>query len=205
MDRHVQLFNRIAPVYSLFFSYQVKMYTRILDANIDLLCLETGARILDIGCGSGAMASCLANRGFNVTAVDASPAMVNQASRNLARFSPGKTVTCLAIDHDQPMPFPDGEFDLVISCYVAHGLQRGQRVKLYREGMRLAREGKMIIHDYNERRGFFSDIVEYLERGDYFYFIKHALDEMRELHPAVTKIGVDRKAAWYLFDLSYCC
>jgi SAM-dependent methyltransferase len=44
-----------------------------------------GARLLDLGCGTGIDAAYLAARGFAVTALDASPAMVAQASERLRR------------------------------------------------------------------------------------------------------------------------
>jgi len=42
-----------------------------------------GARVLDAGCGTGAMASELALRGANVTAVDISPQLIDIAKRRL--------------------------------------------------------------------------------------------------------------------------
>ena len=45
----------------------------------------TGARVLDAGCGTGAMTAELAARGAHVTAVDISPALVEIARRRLPR------------------------------------------------------------------------------------------------------------------------
>lgn len=42
-----------------------------------------GARVLDAGCGTGAMATELAQRGANVTAVDISPQLIDIAKRRL--------------------------------------------------------------------------------------------------------------------------
>lgn len=44
--------------------------------------LAPGATILDVGCGTGYLASKLADRGFRTTGVDGSPAMVACARRN---------------------------------------------------------------------------------------------------------------------------
>jgi len=44
--------------------------------------LPAGAKILDVGCGTGHLAARLAARGFRVTGIDASPAMLAYARRN---------------------------------------------------------------------------------------------------------------------------
>jgi SAM-dependent methyltransferase len=44
-----------------------------------------GARVLDLGCGPGADAETLAAAGYSVTAIDASPRMVEEACRRLER------------------------------------------------------------------------------------------------------------------------
>ena len=41
--------------------------------------LESGATVLDLGCGPGGAAKCFADKGFKVTAVDGSPEMVRIA------------------------------------------------------------------------------------------------------------------------------
>ena len=57
--------------------------------------LPSGARVLDLGCGTGSpISQALIERGFNVYGVDASPMMV-AAFR--ARF-PGVPVECAAVE-----------------------------------------------------------------------------------------------------------
>ena len=46
---------------------------------LDLLQLAPGARVLDVGCGTGGHAATLAARGFDVVGVDADPAMLDRA------------------------------------------------------------------------------------------------------------------------------
>jgi magnesium-protoporphyrin O-methyltransferase len=56
-----------------------------------------GARILDAGCGTGAMAVELAQRGADVVAVDISPALVEIAEKRMPAFLPGQ-ITWVAGD-----------------------------------------------------------------------------------------------------------
>ena len=55
-----------------------------LDRVWQALALRPGARVLDVGCGSGQWAVALARRGGEVTGVDLSPAMVARAERHAA-------------------------------------------------------------------------------------------------------------------------
>ncbi|MBA4186853.1 MAG: class I SAM-dependent methyltransferase [Planctomycetaceae bacterium] len=78
-----------------------------------------GVRTLDLGCGTGRHALWLADSGAVVTAVDFSEGMLAEA-----RKKPGaEKVTFLAHDLHQPLPFADGQFDLVISGLVLEHLR----------------------------------------------------------------------------------
>lgn len=66
-----------------------------------------GARILDAGCGTGAMAVELAQRGADVVAVDISPALVDIAAKRMPANLPGQ-ITWIAGDM---LEATDGGFD----------------------------------------------------------------------------------------------
>jgi 2-polyprenyl-3-methyl-5-hydroxy-6-metoxy-1,4-benzoquinol methylase len=70
----------------------------------------TGMRVLEIGCGRGAFAALLAQKGADVTAADFSPAAVKHATRLAGHF--GATVLEADI---QELPFADQAFDVVVS------------------------------------------------------------------------------------------
>jgi SAM-dependent methyltransferase len=77
----------------------------------------SGKRVLDAGCGSGAHAIELANRGATVTGVDASAALLAIAARR-----PGGRMTLVRADLTAPLPFADQAFDVVLSSLVMHYL-----------------------------------------------------------------------------------
>ncbi len=102
------------------------------------------------------------------------------------------------------LPFADHSFDLSIASYVAHGMQKSERIKLYSE-MRRVTKSKVIIYDYNQKRSFMTSLVEWLERGDYFQFIKNPKSEMEDCVSEMAKcfsevkvIEVDTRASWYI-------
>ncbi len=71
-----------------------------------------GRRILDAGCGTGAMAVALAERGAQVVAVDISPTLVQIARERLPRHLPTDRLQFVAGDMLSPTL---GQFDHVIA------------------------------------------------------------------------------------------
>jgi len=103
-DRHVAVYEEaFEPLTSAFAA-------RALDA----LALPPGARLLDVGAGTGGAALMAAARGLEVTAVDASRAMVERM-RERAR-SAGLRLSAEAMD-GTALDLPDGAFDGAISVF----------------------------------------------------------------------------------------
>ncbi|MGW0082844.1 class I SAM-dependent methyltransferase [Streptomyces sp. NPDC003393] len=78
----------------------------------------TGRRILDAGCGTGALSAALRDRGAVVTGVDASARMLALARRRL-----GDDAALHAVDLRDPLPFGDAAFDDVVASLVLHYLE----------------------------------------------------------------------------------
>lgn len=91
-------------------------YTR--PAILDLVGDVAGRRVLDVGCGAGALMVALRERGAFVTGVDSSVRMLE-----LARERLGDDTALHAADLSRPLPFADGAFDDVIACLVLHYLE----------------------------------------------------------------------------------
>jgi SAM-dependent methyltransferase len=76
--------------------------------------IQAGERVLDVGTGTGVAAITAARKGARVSAVDLTPALLEQAREN-GRIA-GVDVTWKEGDAEQ-IPFPDGAFDVVISQF----------------------------------------------------------------------------------------
>lgn len=76
--------------------------------------VRSGQRVLDVACGTGVAAVTAARLGARVTGLDLTPALLDRAHEN-ARIAE------VEIDwregDAEALPFPDGEFDLVLSQY----------------------------------------------------------------------------------------
>lgn len=189
------LFDRIAPVYGLFYGFQERYYQGVLEKVADSGCVDWGdvGRVLDVGCGTGALCSTLHDLGLSVTGADPSAGMLAQARQKL-RYKP---VELLHIAPQKPLPFPDHSFDMVIASYVAHGLTAEARQDLYREMRRLSKKF-CVIHDYNQNKRLLTSVVEYLEGGDYFNFIQVVEQELSAFSSHLKTIQVGPRAAWYV-------
>jgi SAM-dependent methyltransferase len=89
-------------------------WATILEAFAAFAGPQPGQRVLDVGCGPGALARLLGRRGCQVVGVDADPAMVARAEE-LAAGLPGvefRQGSVLAL------PFNEAEFDLVTATNV---------------------------------------------------------------------------------------
>jgi len=194
------LFNTIAPVYGLFYQKQKQRYREIVRHAARELNFVGNENILDVGCGTGALCSVLHEAGFSVTGIDPAQNMLAVAKRQ----PENEDIRFLQADALEQLPFADKSFDLSIASYVAHGLQKSERMKLYAEMRRITKE-KVILFDYNQNRSLTTSLVEWLERGDYFRFIKNpkgemesCVSEMEKCFSEVRVIDVDKRAAWYV-------
>jgi SAM-dependent methyltransferase len=80
-----------------------------------LLGLESGARILDAGCGFGRTVGVLQRMGFDAVGVDISPAVIDEArTRN-----PGPSY--LVHDLTRPLPADVERFDAIVNVYSSFG------------------------------------------------------------------------------------
>ncbi|MBF0815804.1 class I SAM-dependent methyltransferase [Microbacterium paludicola] len=77
-------------------------------ALLDGAAVAPGARVLDVGCGSGQLLAHLESQGFAVAGTDPAPRMVELAREH----APGADVR---LGGFEALPFPDGAFDAVLA------------------------------------------------------------------------------------------
>lgn len=102
-------------------------------------------RVLDIGCGTGALAGMCAERGARVTGIDISPQMLDVARTRIETDALDDRVELRqmsAIDLDEA--FPDGSFDVVVSSLAFSELSEDERQFVLRQCHRLLRDGGLL-------------------------------------------------------------
>jgi SAM-dependent methyltransferase len=131
---------------------------RVIDIFVRLTGLRLGARIADLGCGSGVFTGLLGQRGFDCTGVDLSP--------NLIRIAREKFPSIGFIEGDvEQLPFADASFDGVLLGGVLHHLPDPSRCAA--EIMRILKPGgKFVAFDPNRMNPF---MYLYRDRSSPFY------------------------------------
>jgi ubiquinone/menaquinone biosynthesis C-methylase UbiE len=121
--------------------------TRIIDAFVRLSALPPGARVADIGCGSGAFTTLLAERGYRATGLDISPKLIALARRKFPDIE--------FIEGDaEKLPFDDGSFDGVLLSGLIHHFpdQRRLAAEVFRV---LGPGGRFVAFDPNRLNPLF--------------------------------------------------
>lgn len=193
---HIELFNRIASWYGLFYKFQKRHYARVLKRMKGVMDPERIRSVIDVGCGTGALCSVLHQEGFCVTGTDPSLPMLRIGMRK----KENRGINFIQANVLSGLPFDDDSFDAAIASFVAHGMGTEERLVMYREMIRIS--GKLvIIYDYHNSRSILTDVIETLEGGDYFTFIAQAEEEMKHVCN-VSAIPVSKRASWYVCEIT---
>lgn len=117
---------------------------------------DRNLRILDVGCGAGFFSVLLAKEGYQVTGVDLTPDMVENA-RTLAAEE--KTDCEFLVMDAENLRFADESFDVVISRNLTWTLPDVKSA--YREWVRVLKKGGMLLNfDANYGLSDFTDLSE---------------------------------------------
>lgn len=147
-------FDEIAAVYDGSLPrHVVEHYLRKRTAFIAQL--SPAGSILDVGCGTGALAQRLAARGYEVAGVDPSDGMLEVLR---ARCPEVRALLGSGTD----LPFASGSFDLVLSIATMHHIADPVAVRrTLAEMTRVCRPGgQVLIWDHNPRNPYWSNLMK---------------------------------------------
>jgi ubiquinone/menaquinone biosynthesis C-methylase UbiE len=107
---------------------------------------NAGDRVLDVGCGTGALAAMLAHKGARVTGIDIAPPMLSQAAARVRKEGLVDRVELKemgAVDLDSA--FPGEGFDIVVSTLVFSELSDDEIEYTLAECWRILRPGGQLL------------------------------------------------------------
>lgn len=107
--------------------------------------LQAGDCVLDVGCGTGTLAIAAKQRVGStgtVYGIDASPEMLARAEKKARKAGVEVGFRNGVAEH---MPFPDGQFDVVLSTVMLHHLPRKARLQCAREMRRVVKPGERVL------------------------------------------------------------
>lgn len=149
-------------------------------------CEKENFKILDVGTGPGFFSIILAEAGYQVTAVDYTQAMLEEAQKNAGPLA--KKITYRQMDA-QHLDFPDGSFDAVISRNLTWNLENP--VQAYKEWMRVLKKGGILLNydanwyhhlfDAEKREAYEEDRKMVTEAGVEDHYTCTDIDTMEEI------------------------
>src|SRR5215210_4149849 len=153
-DEDALLYDRARPGYP----------AGVFDSLAEMAGLGPGARVLEIGCGTGQATVPLAERGCRIVAVELGAELAAVARRNLARFPDVEVVTGAFED----WPLPSEPFDLVLSATAFHWIDPAIRVVKSADALRPGGTLATIAtyHVAGGTEPFFVDMQDCYERWD---------------------------------------
>jgi len=169
MSKDVRKFN----------SYQQGRYDWILKVTGEI----KGKKVLDLGCGDGALSYLLQRRGALVTGVDNEQQGLDFAQKNV---SEAKFVNASAYD----LPFPDESFDLVVSSELIEHLDRPETM-LSETKRVLKPAGRLVLttpHRLTEKPG---------DKYHFHEFFPEELESLVKTDFNFTKVILSHHVFWY--------
>ena len=111
--------------------------------------IEEGMRVLEVGCGTGALTVAMAKAGANVSAIDISPGMLAEASKRIKKEDVEEHVDLQRMDAVMiDELFEPQSFDLIVSSLALSEMtERGRRFILKATRKLLAPAGKLAVLD----------------------------------------------------------
>jgi SAM-dependent methyltransferase len=143
VERVRALYDEVAHEYDHVFSRHVTMH--YLDKRRDVVRGLAPPRglVLDVGCGTGALAGHVARADYDVVGLDISPGMLTEAAaQGIAGVFAGSS---------ERMPFADGTFDLAYTVATLHHLETPERVAgtIAEMGRVVRPGGRVLLWDHN--------------------------------------------------------
>jgi ubiquinone/menaquinone biosynthesis C-methylase UbiE len=176
--------------------FTVEAKNRIIDRFCALTGLAPGAKVIDLGCGSGAFTAVLRERGYNVAGVDIAGDLIAVAK---SKF-PGMEF----VEGDvEDVPFPTASFDGVLLSGIIHHLPAMERC-IAEVGRVLKPGGRFMAFDPNRLNPF---MYLYRDPSSPFYSSIGVTKNERPLLPWIAarsfEAGGFEVSTDYLGGLSY--
>lgn len=105
-------------------------------------------RLLELGCSSGRDTAWLTRRGYRPVSLDISAEALEQCARNAPQ------ATLLRHDLQDPLPFPDAHFEIVLAALCLHYFEWRKTLEIAADIRRCMAPGALLLCRLNSTRDF---------------------------------------------------
>ncbi len=180
------------------FSLKVFLYQRFIDPLLSglrrevLLSISPEDRILEIACGTGALALAMALKAAHVTAIDLSEENIAAAAQTAMKNSAGN-INFEVRDASDLSCYTDRQFDTAVITMAVHQFESGLAISILSEMRKKAY--RIIIGDYSHhmRSGWSRNLawaIEWLAGGDHYRNFRNYI-RSGGLHFFASKAGLN--------------
>jgi demethylmenaquinone methyltransferase/2-methoxy-6-polyprenyl-1,4-benzoquinol methylase/phosphoethanolamine N-methyltransferase len=167
---------------------------RIIHATLDAADLRSGDRLVDVGCGSGALAMLAtklrpdgATPVGEVVGVDATPGMIDLARKRAQETGSRAT---FHLGTAEALPFVDGSVDALTSSYLFHHLPSDLKRQVLHEMWRVLKPGgRLVVTDYARPVSLFGYLASFPMRFDFHEYVRGQLSGELERLLRGAKLG----------------
>lgn len=165
---YYSLVKRVFQILAPFYDIVALPLSGLRDRVVDFTNPKNGSMILDVATGTGKQAFAFAKRGYEVSGIDLSEAMLKVANKN----NKYKNVKFQVADATN-LPFESKRFDVACISFALHDMSLTIREKVLKDLVRVTRpEGMIVIVDYALPKNRIGRFLTYhfvrLYEGEYY-------------------------------------
>jgi len=170
-----------------------KLEKRLIDKALEAASISSGARILDIPCGTGRLSIYLAHRGLEITGADISLLMVEKAKEKAKKINLAHKIQ-FEIAEAERLPHGDSAFDAIVSLRLLGHTPPEARVALLKEFARVSKNYLVLtFYSRNCLQGFLRKRRRRKAGGEWYPVSSRQMD--KELEAA----GLEKAKVFPLF------
>lgn len=196
-----------------YFDNRIKAFRRRTIPWLESIVPLAGARVLEIGCGTGAFTLCLAEQGARVTGIDIDEASVETARKLCGQYGFAAELRCM--NAQDLSAFEPGSFDLVIYAACLEHMTCREQIASLGEGRRLLAPGQyMVVADVPNRLWYYdghSALMNFYHWLPDETALSYARYSPREAQRALAEAGdrmklirFGRSISYHEFELAFC-
>ncbi|SJZ31248.1 class I SAM-dependent methyltransferase [Selenihalanaerobacter shriftii] len=195
MERLKKFYKIVMPAFKFISKRMRKGYQSgfpIIEKKVNLSKKTT---VLDVGTGTGGLASLFLDYTSHITGIDLSPEMIKEAKKKF-----GDQINFIEMPAHELERFSNNQFNLVTAAYSLHDMDNQYRLKVLQEMHRIA-EDRVIFFEFIKNNSLIIRAVEALEGSFYHDFVNDIDKQLNQVFPTYEIIKLNKRMGLYICEI----